>query len=342
LSHSAKLDDVARLAGVSPKTVSRVVNGEMHVRSQTKEAVERAIARLGYRPNMAARSLATSRSFLIGLVTPHLGNFYFHELHSSSIRACRERGLHLLIEQITDVATGALQSLEDNLRHMRFEGVILVPPISDNPAVLDLLDRLGIKYVRISPATHPKHGDSVSSDEAQGMQLLAEHLWSLGHRHIALATLEGEHVSARRGDLLRDALLEMGCHRKHIQSVALNWRETALQAGRRVAATLLSQRKRPSAIFGFADEAAAGVIGYALQHGLQIPRDLSVVGFDDSDLAQSIWPPLTTIRQPIAEMARAAVALLVERSPKGKVREVVCPVELVLRGSTGLARTSRT
>ena len=330
------LDDVARLAGVSPKTVSRVVNGEAYVSVQVRESVERAVASLGYRPNLAARSLAAARSFLVGVISPYLESFYFMKLHSTVIRASKERGLHVIIELVDLEARDHLQRLESALRQLRFEGVILTQPVCDQAGVLDLLDRLQIPYVRIAPSKDFDRSDCVGADQAQGMKLLAEHFWSLGHRRIACAV-----VSTRRRDLLKESLLELGGSPDQIQSVLLNWRERPITIGRQLAATILSQRNRPTAVFTFNDGVAAGVIAYAGEHDLSIPQDLSVAGYDDDELAQIVWPHLTTVRQPLDRMARAAVELLTEPAGDGKPRRLITPVELIVRNSTGEVRRGR-
>jgi LacI family transcriptional regulator len=336
LSNRVRIDDVARLAGVSAKTVSRVLNGEAHVREQKREAVESAIATLGYLPNLAARSLASSRSFVVGLISPCVQNFrfYYHELHSRTIRACRERGLHLTIEEVDTRSRDMIPQLEQSLRQMHFEGVILTSPVCDSCKILDLLDRLGIRYVRISPTTRASQSDSVSADYVQAAALLAKHFWDLGHRRIAIALM-----NPRGRNLLKDALVKLGGDPKQIQSLPLDLNQAPIGAGRDIAAALLSQRTPPTAVFAFNDAIAAGLIGYALEHGARVPGDLSVAGFDDGDVAQATWPPLTTLRQPLDEMAKAAVSLLVERAARGKVRKIICPVELVVRGSTGSAGT---
>lgn len=326
------IDDVARLAGVSPKTVSRVVNAEAHVRDATREAVHEAIAALGYRPNLAARSLASSRSMLIGLISMRLDAYIFRAMHSHGVRACRERGLHLIVEELDTLGSDTLRYLENSLRQMRFDGVI-VSQLSDQPEILDLLERMQVRYVRISPTTDHGRADSVTSNVDHGLKLLAEHLYSLGHRHIAVAS-----PRKRWRNVMRDALIELGCSPSQILSLPVNWRKTPVEAGLDIGAAILSQRQRPSAVYAFNDEMAAGLINYAWAHGIHVPRDLSVAGFDDGEMARAVWPPITTVHQPLDEMVRAAVALLAEPAADGKPREVVCPVQLVVRESTAAAQ----
>ena len=123
-----------------------------------------------------------------------------------------------------------------------------------------------------------------------------------------------------------------------ILSLPVNWRKTPVEAGLDIGAAILSQRQRPSAVYAFNDEMAAGLINYAWAHGIHVPRDLSVAGFDNGEMARAVWPPITTVHQPLDEMVRAAVALLAEPAAHGKPREVVCPVQLVVRESTAAAQ----
>lgn len=330
------IDDVARLAGVSPKTVSRVVNGEAHVREATKEAVERAIAALGYRPNMAARSLAASRSFLICLLGMRLDAYIFSSMHSSGIRACRERGLHLMVEELETIDSASLRYLEDSLLQTRCDGVI-ISQISEQPEILDLLERLNIPYVRIGSASDRQRSDSVTSDIEQGQKLLAQHFWDLGHRRIAIASPQAWQRSS-----IHRTLIELGCDPSQILSLPINWqKKSPIEAGIELAEIVLSLPERPTAVFAFNDEMAAGFINYAWAHGLRVPHDISVAGFDDAEISRVMWPPITTVHQPFDIMVRAAVNLLAEPAEDGRPREVIHPVELIVRNSTAAPNTKK-
>lgn len=343
LKPNTTIDDVAHLAGVSPKTVSRVLNGEAHVREATKAAVEKAIAALGYRPNLAARSLAAARSFLIGLITMRLDAYIFRSMHGSGVRACRERGLHLFVEELfidelreidkqPALDDDTLRYLENSLRQMRPEGVI-VSQLSDQPEILDLLERLQIRYVRILPTTDLERSDAVTSDGARGLQLQAEHLWNLGHRHFAVVEPELQWRLP-----FKNTLLELGCDPARIVSLHFDWRKPPVEAGSEIAAALLTLPERPTAIHAFNDEVAAGLINYAWAHGVHVPRDLSVLGFDDAEISRAVWPSITTVHQPFEEMIRAAVELLTNPNSDDKPRTVVCPVQLIVRESSGEPR----
>ena len=333
MNQTVTLDDVARLAGVSPKTVSRVVNGEAHVREKTRLAVQSAIAELGYQPNMAARSLAASRSFLIGLISLRMDAYIFRSMHSSGVRACRRRGLHLLVEELEGLDRESLKLLQKTIRQMHIEGAIITQ-VSDRPAILDLLESMKIPYVRVLPMQNIGRADVVRSDMEQGMRLMADHLWELGHRRYAIATVENHQKPS-----IRDALLEKGCNPEDIRELELDWNKPPVEAGAELAAQILSLSQRPTAVHAFNDEVAAGFINYAWAHGVHIPRDMSVVGVDDGEIARVVWPQLTTLHQPFGEMIEIAVDLLAEPAADGEPREIVCPVELVVRASTTTAPT---
>lgn len=337
MNRTVTIDDVAAAAGVSTKTVSRVINGEPHVSDRMRIRVESAIAELDYRPNPAARSLAASRTFLIGIITTHLQGFYFPELHRSAFRACREQGFHLALEEPAAEGPDAGRLLERSLRNMRYEGVLVAPSVADDAGVLDVLECCEVPYVRISPAADPERSDAVCADEAQGMAQLARHLWQLGHRRIGLPTDTDDSVIGARADAFVKAWLDIGGEYGDLRFARLDWQSTIVEAGRKFAADLLTGDEPPTAIFAFNDDVAAAVIGYAGGHGLRVPDDLSVAGFDDTDIARLIWPPLTTVRQRFDEMARSAVGLLLEPSTQGVTRRLRVPVDLVVRGSTGPA-----
>lgn len=337
LNQSVTIDDVAAAAGVSIKTVSRVINGEPHVSERTRERVEQAIARLDYRPNVAARSLAASRTFLIGIISTHLEGAYFPALHRSAVGACRERGFHLVMEDPVLDGAQSLAALERDLRHMRYEGVLVTPSVADDKRVLDVLERSRIPYVRIMPSTSPERSGAVCIDEPHGMTLLAEHLLELGHRRIGLPSDPTDLLNraiTRRSERFVTAWLAAGGDSDDLRYAPLDWRDTVVNAGRRFARALLSDPDRPTAVFAFSDDIAAAVIGYAGEQGLRVPEQLAVAGFDDTDLARLVWPPLTTVRVDFDELARTAVAMLFEDAQGTAARRVSLPVELVVRRST--------
>lgn len=337
------LDDVAARVGVSGKTVSRVVNGDAHVSPETRERVEEAVRQLGYRPNLAARSLATSRSSLIALFTPTSGlSHFFSELTHSAIRACRKHDHNLVVEEFDMHAPTVVDTYRRGLRALRCDGMILPSPVCDDLPLLDALDADGVRYVRISPAKEIERAPAIISDHASGARAVAQHFWSLGHRRFGVVTgLPHQASSPIRRDSFVAGIVECGGSLSNITIVEMqNLRRemgpglhSGMDLGRAAAAKLIDAPNRPEAIFTYNDELAAGLISGARDRDVAVPRQLSVAGFDDSEAARLCWPPITTVRQPIGEIAAQAVAILM--SPYSQEnRTVICPVELIIRGST--------
>jgi LacI family transcriptional regulator len=331
---SITINDVAALAGVSTKTVSRVLNREPHVRPVLRDRVAEAVRSLNYQPNVAARALAGSRAYLLGLCYDNPSPGYVSAIQVGALSACREAGYHLLVEQVeSDPARGADQ-VEALLTAVKMDGLILSPPVCDRPEVLDLLQRLGVPFVRIAPAGQFDRGAYVFMDDRKAAYDMTARLVALGHRRIGFVRGPQDHSATPlrlQGftDAMRDAGLEV--RPEWIVPGAFSFR-----SGGGCGERLLSLAERPTAIFASNDDMALGVMAAASRMGLKLPGDLSVAGFDDSPIAQIVWPQLTTIRQPVEAMARAATALLVE----GRAREPVARLlhfELVDRGSTGPA-----
>jgi LacI family transcriptional regulator len=329
------LQTVADAAGVSAKTVSRVVNGDRHVNADTRSRIERAIAKLGYRPNLAARSLATARSHMLAIVSPHLRGFYYSELHAAALTACKARGYHLLIEEYNRTDPSAsLSALETSLRQMRLEGVILAPPLCDDPNVLDIVDRLWLRCTRISPARDISRTDAVSANQEQGLTALARHLTAIGHRRIGIIASPSAVPSENRHEMLTNALLTLGVSRDGILIETIDWDGPVTRSAREATARFLAASPRPTAIFAPSDAVAMPIIQYAFERGLRVPEDLSVAGCDDIDIAGAVWPPLTTIHQPVGQMGTEAVSLLL--SPRSNAtRHLTLEMPLVVRNSTG-------
>lgn len=332
---SVTLDDVAARAGVSPKTVSRVVNGAPNVRPATQEKVEKAIAELGFRPNLAARSLAGARSYLIGAITLDLSAFYYAELYRGAARACRANGYHLIVEEV-DRDCVPLDHYRASLKTTQYDGLIVPAPLVDDVDLLNQLDADGVRYVRVAPNTDPDRSPSVYCDDAVGAAALVDHFWQAGYRDFAIITGPPQHAATRlRRDGFLSAIARRGGDPTGVITVELVNQGSMIETGRHAAAALLERIERPTAVFAFNDEIAASVVAAAHQRGLRVPQDLGVAGFDGSDICELVWPSLTTIRQPIAEMAEVAVEMLIDPAKENHPRRC-CPVELIARESTML------
>jgi LacI family transcriptional regulator len=337
--------DVAQHAQVSMKTVSRVLNDEPNVVPAMRERVMASVKALDYRPNLHARSLARARSSLLGLLYYASSSAFVMGLQQGATARCRALGYHLVVEQLDDSG----RHVPDQLRHMltalRPDGLILAPPVCDDPDILRLLGDAGVPCVLISPgAARPGFGN-VAIDDVQAASAITGLLIAQGHRRIGHIHGNPRQAAApRRLEGYRQALRAHGLADDPSLVVPGDFVFASGMAG---CHALLALPQPPTAIFAANDEMALGALAAAQQHGLQVPRDLSVVGFDDAPQAALVWPPLTTVRQPVAEMAEAAVDMLVSRpdtaAPRGDgeagepvaaMADRVLPFELVLRASS--------
>lgn len=302
------ITDVAQLAGVSMKTVSRVINKEPNVRDQVREQVLRAAAALGYQPNVSARSLAGVRSFLIGYLFGDPGGDYTHRVEVSILNRCRAAGYHLLLEQIDDAASDVAERTQALVSQLRLDGVILTAPITDCAEVLRVLDEAQVPYVRIAPDSDSDRSPSVRIDDAKAALELTEHLIGLGHHRIGFIKGDPKHAAARLR--LRGFRRAMTAHRLEIDEQLIEQGSFSYASGLDCARRLLHRRPAPTAIIASNDDMAAAAIAVAHEIGVQVPEELSVVGFDDAPIAQVVWPALTTVRQPISLMAETAAEML--------------------------------
>ena len=329
------IKDVAQAAGVSFKTVSRVLNQEPNVRAEIRDRVRQAAEALGYVPNVAARDLAGGRSFLIGLMFDNPSESYIGKIQTGAITRCRDAGYSLIVEPL-EPGDDARRTLDPILSRLRVDGLILTPPICDNPVVLDAIERAGVRYVRIAPDRDADRAPFVTMDDTHAAYEMTRHLLTLGHRDIGFIKGPPSHgAAARRLEGFLRAMGEAGLTVPvgYIQAGAFSFR-----SGMAAAERLLAEPERPTAIFASNDDMALGVMWACSRAGLSVPTDISVTGFDDSEPARMAWPQLTTIRQPIADMSAAAVDILVEAGAKGRGPEPVAnrwlDYELIVRGST--------
>jgi len=333
---SVTIQQVADLAQVSSKTVSRVLNEEPAVREVTRTRILKAIEQLDYRPNLNARGLAGDRSFLIGLFCDKPGD-YLSEFQAGAVQRCRESAFHLMVEPWDGASPDVGRQVNTLLRQLRLEGVILLPPLSDHPLILSKLAEAAIPSVRIAPKREPNDSPSVGIDDRTAARRMTAHLLDLGHRAIGFIRGRPEHGATEQRYLgFTDEMRARGV------AVKSQWVQTGnfvFADGLECAERMLRGPGRPTAVFASNDDMAAAVICAARQRGLDLPRQLSVVGFDDAPVATMVWPQLTTIRQPVREMARAATELIIRHSPRRHGWPQPIPrqqlnFELILRNST--------
>ena len=330
----ATIIDVAAEAAVSIKTVSRVLNSEPNVRADTRARIEAAIAALNYVPSQSARSMAGARSYLLGLLFDNPSPAYVGGLQMGAVRRCQQAGYHLIIEPLDIEAPEVGQTVADLVSTLRVDGLILTPPVCDHPGILAVLDQAGTPYVRIAPDRDPHRAARVHMDDKAAACEMTRLLLAQGHRDIGFVRGPREHgASHLRFEGYADALAAHGAAIRRDRVVPGLF---SFASGVDAAEVLLAGPERPTAIFASNDDMALGVMSVANAKGLSVPRDLSIAGFDDTQTARVVWPQLTTVRQPIAEMSAAAADLLIAGGAReGQAR--LLPYEIIVRGSTGPA-----
>ena len=333
MSSRPTIKEVSKIAGVSFKTVSRVLNNEKHVSEATKKRVEEAIAQLNFRPSHAARTLAGRRSFQVALIYDNPSPYYVYHIQAGAQEACARHGYRLLHQPVDLHAKDFVANVMALVDEAHLDGLIISPPVTDRVDLLDALDARGIPYVRIVPGERREAGLSASMDDVAAARELTEYLLGEGHRRIAFVQGPQNHVSSSdRFAGYRAALDQAGVPFDAALVVAGNY---TFSSGFEAANRLLALPERPTAIFAGNDEMAAGALAAAHEAGVNVPDELSIAGYDDTDLARAVWPTLTTIHQPVAELATAAADLLL--GGDGKVRHKMLRHELKTRDSTGPA-----
>ncbi|WP_298399691.1 LacI family DNA-binding transcriptional regulator [Sphingobium sp.] len=303
------INDVARHAGVSPMTVSRVINGEQVVKAATREKVEAAIAALNYAPSAAARTLAGGDEMRIGLLYSNPSASYLSEFLVGSLDQASRSGVDLVVEKWDEQTS--VQSVVDHLRRGRIDGVVLPPPLCDLEEMVEALAAVDIPAVAVATGRPPDDLSAVRIDDRQAAYEMTRHLIALGH--IRIGFIKGnpnQTASGRRFEGYVAAMQEAGLA---IEDELIAQGYFTYRSGLDAAEHILSLIDPPTAIFASNDDMAAATVAIAHRTGLDVPGDLTVCGFDDSSLATTIWPELTTIRQPISAMSRAAVEVLVRR-----------------------------
>ena len=328
--------DVARAAGVSPMTVSRVINRQPSVQPQTRARVEEAIAMLGYVPNAAARSLAGRRPCNIGLLHSNPSAAYLSEFLVGSLAGAATADAQIVVVRWNGDEDPA--AVARDFVSKRIDAVLLPPPLCDDTALMAALAAAGLPLAQIATGRPSPEALAVTICDEDAAHAMTTRLITQGHRRIGfIVGNPNQTASALRLSGYRRALSEAGIA---VDEALVVPGDFTYRSGLDAAESLLALAERPTAIFASNDDMAAAVVAAAHRHHLDVPADLSVCGFDDSTMATTIFPELTTIRQPIAEMARRATLLLadaVREKPAGADRpaQVQLAYELVGRQSDG-------
>jgi len=299
----ATIKDVAEHSGISIKTVSRVINGAPSVRPKVRAQVEASIRALNYRPALAARQLASGRSFIIAMIAPRLTYSYFSRIMVATADACRKVGYHLVLEVMDREDWAITLSCEP-------DAVIVVPPFADDPRVLAALMDLGKPVVRIA-GKDDGIGRSVAVHDHAIAREMADYLAGKGHQVLAMiAPPRPDMAAEERLTGFREGLVTRGLALpdSHVVRAGMTFAE-----GERAFRELMALPRRPSAIFAANDQMALGAMACALRMGFRVPQDVAIAGFDNSLEGQMCYPALTSIHQPVEEIARIAVDMALDR-----------------------------
>jgi LacI family transcriptional regulator len=336
------IKEVAELAGVSFKTVSRVINNEGSVRKETLQKVNDAIHELNYQPNNAARNLAGSKSYALGYVYDNPNAYYVLDMQNGILAECRERGYELVIHPCSANNKHIVEELATMIKRSQLAGLIISPPLSEMPEVLSGLDEMNIPYIRIISASEVSQDSSpcVYINDRDAAFDITEHLIEQGHTKIAFLRGDENHRSSHERKIGYLNALE-----KHNLSIVEDYQidgSYSFEFGVQGAKQLLSLEEPPTAIFSCNDEIAAGALFAVRLQGLNVPDDMAIAGFENSPFSRQTWPQLTTAAQPTNVIARKAAASLIQhlvylRSPKAgadSIPHLHFRPELVTREST--------
>jgi LacI family transcriptional regulator len=334
----ATIRDIADLAGVSIATVSRVLNDRPDVAPETRENVLQVVREHGFSTNRGARGLSSGRTGMVGLTLPRVADAYFGPILSGAAEALYERDMRIVLAPTLHDHAREVSLLERLMRGTT-DGAILMLP-EESAEELRTLQRQGFPFVVVDPREPPPDGIAcVAAMHAAGAKQAVEHLLELGHRRIgAIAGAPGWYATEERLAGFRAALAGAGILLDPQLIVYSDW---SIPRGTDGAEQLLSLPEPPTAIFGFNDNVAIGALNAARARGLSVPDDLSVVGFDDTEPAMIVTPHLTSVRQPLAEMGRMGVSLLLRLIEGQRVDalRLELATKLVVRDSTAPPRT---
>lgn len=342
MASAATINDVAKMAGVSIKTVSRVVNREPNVRAKTRELVQQAIQKLNYKPSLAARGLAGGRSFLIGMMYDNASDSFLVDLQRGILRACRERHYGLALCP-TSHAEDRTADLMEWVVATQPDGIILTPPLSDDRSLVERLIEANVKFISVS-SMGTGLGPAVFIDEKDAGRAMAQHLIDAGHKNIGFIKGPEDHACSELR--YQGYVAAMGAAGLSVNADWVKVGAFDFESGVDAAEQILGGADRPTAVFASNDDMAAGIMHVAYRLGMTVPGDLAVAGFDDTPLAHHFWPGMSTVKQPIVKIGQQATEYLMglfaaqsgtadsKDTKMSREQTIMLPYELVLRGST--------
>ena len=305
---SVTIKDVSKDAKVSIKTVSRVINNEINVSVDTKNKVLQSISKLGFKPNKSAQSLRSKRSYMIALLYDNPNKHYLADIQSGILKVCKETGYNLVLQECDYKNKNLGLEIIEFIRDFQIDGLIVTPPLSDMDDFLANLVEAKVDYSIIAPSDKQTSSPYVSSNDYDASYAMTNEIIRKGHTNIGFVKGHHKHsASLLRYTGFADALMEMNIP---INSEWIEEGNFSFDSGFNAGLKILESSLCPSVIFASNDYMAAGVMKAAQMKGIQIPSELSLIGFDDSPIAEQLWPSLSTIRQPVEEMAYHAAKLL--------------------------------
>jgi LacI family transcriptional regulator len=327
------INDVARVANVSKKTVSRIINASPSVNEKTREKVKAVIAQLGFVPDPQARALAMRKSFLIGMVYDNPSPQYVVNMQRGILDALEGTDFQLVLHPCDRSKPDHVARVQNFIQHHKPYGLILPPSVSEDEPLALALKEADVSYVRIASVSLDVPSRMIRTLDADGGAEAGRHLAALGHTQIGHihGPLTFRSTHERRAGF-EGALAEAGL--KLDPDLAVSGFYT-FEGGVAAAEHLLSKSPRPAAIFAGNDEMATGAYVAVRKAGLRIPEDVSIIGFDDTPIAGRLWPALTTVRLPIREMGQAAATLLIQTANGIDVKHLISfSPEIIVRDST--------
>lgn len=334
-----KMKDVAAMAGVSIKTVSRVLNNEPHVQHALRERVRSAVDELGYVPSKSARTLRGNRSYSINMICHDESSNYFNAIQFGAVIACQKRGYQLTISLIAAddlrAPSDMKSAFERLMRDSRPDGVLLVAPLVNNADVIKAFRALDVPLALIGPTDIKGEAVRVAINDREAARQVTEHLLELGHTRVGFVRGKEDHAATE--ERFQGYLQALQAHGIVFDPELVCRGMFDALSGAEAAEKLLDLKAPATAIFASNDYMAAGIMKVAQQRRLKVPDALSIVGFDDSEVARYMWPMLTTVRQPLQQLGEVAAFKLIERlgqSARPKNSPIILPHEIIIRQST--------
>jgi len=333
----ATINDIAEMAGVSKKTVSRIINESPLVRGETRQNVKEIMDVVGYVPDPQARGLAFRHAFLVGMIYDNPNPQYIVNMQQGILNGIAGSDHELVVHPCDRTSPDYVSRAQAFIERQKLFGVILTPSVSEDETMARMLREAGCRYVRIASVSLDEEEHMLVTHDRHGARLAAEHIAGLGHTRIG-------HITGRRG--FRSAVERQAGFEEGLATAGLTLTPNLIfegdytfQSGVNTAEQLLKQLPRPTAIFAANDEMAAGALQAFRMAGLRSPDNITIVGFDDFQIATTIWPRLTTIHSPVCDIGEQAARLLLKPDEASDTeRENLLPT-LIIRETSGPANS---